>query len=259
MSEKALPEFKKIELEKAAVDEGFPLQLEYDGLWLEFGRLKDNTRIRLSYQEGGYIIAVNHLGVSNDLLTRWSSWPGIVPIGFTGLRVFNTDSLHQIVREVWNLASEISNKSTNDPLSHFESCIKDLPRSTEAERLVVQRIGQNLFRDSLLSYWGGQCAVSGLSETQLLRASHIKPWSECETDSERLDVFNGFLLAVHLDAAFDTFLISFTNEGGILFSNKFNREDREILGIHNNLRLKKISSSHLPYLIWHRQQIEKQI
>lgn len=36
----------------------------------------------------------------------------------------------------------------------------------------------------------------------LLRASHAKPWKD-SSDAEHLDVYNGLLLAVHLDALFD--------------------------------------------------------
>ena len=55
--------------------------------------------------------------------------------------------------------------------------------SSEAERLVVQRIGQNLFREGLLDLWGRalRCAATGLAVPALLRASHIKPWADCET------------------------------------------------------------------------------
>jgi putative restriction endonuclease len=38
------------------------------------------------------------------------------------------------------------------------------------------------------------------------------------------------LLAAHLDAAFDAGLISFTDDGAILFSPQFAMEDREALG-----------------------------
>ena len=69
-----------------------------------------------------------------------------------------------------------------------------------------------------MTYWGGRCAITEVTEPRLLRASHIKPWAKCETDAERLDVYNGLLLAAHLDAAFDAGLISFTDEGAILFS-----------------------------------------
>jgi predicted restriction endonuclease len=54
-------------------------------------------------------------------------------------------------------------------------------------------------------------------DSRLLRASHIKPWADCETDAELLDVYNGLLLAAHLDAAFDSSLISFNEKGQILF------------------------------------------
>lgn len=88
-----------------------------------------------------------------------------------------------------------------------------LPRSTEAERVVVQRVGQNLFRSALLDYWQGRCCVTGLAVPELLRASHIKPWAACESDNERLDVFNGLLLAPHLDALFDGGWVSFADNG----------------------------------------------
>jgi predicted restriction endonuclease len=51
--------------------------------------------------------------------------------------------------------------------------------------------------------------MTGITETALLRASHIVPWAEC-TDEKRLDVHNGVLLSALWDAAFDRGLISFT-------------------------------------------------
>ena len=75
---------------------------------------------------------------------------------------------------------------------------------TEAERLVIQRIGQDVFRDALMAYWGGRCPLTGITEPGLLRASHIVPWADC-TDAQRLDVHNGLLLSALWDAAFDRF------------------------------------------------------
>jgi hypothetical protein len=37
----------------------------------------------------------------------------------------------------------------------FRAKTAGLPRTTEAERLVIKRIGQNVFRDTLMDYWGG--------------------------------------------------------------------------------------------------------
>jgi hypothetical protein len=98
-----------------------------------------------------------------------------------------------------------------------------VPRTTEAERLVVQRVGQDVFRAALMDYWGGRCAVTGCAEPLLLRASHIKPWALCATDAERLDVKNGLLLTAHLDAAFDAGLIDFDDAGQIRFPERFCR------------------------------------
>jgi hypothetical protein len=63
------------------------------------------------------------------------------------------------------------------PLREFEKKTRGLPRTTETERLVVQRVAQDVFRGALRDYWGGRCAITGCAEPLLLRASHIKPWA----------------------------------------------------------------------------------
>jgi putative restriction endonuclease len=103
-------------------------------------------------------------------------------------------------------------------LHTFEKQTATLPRSTEAERVVVQRVGQGIFRAGLLEYWEGRCAITGLAVPALLKASHIKPWADCASDAERLDVFNGLLLAPHLDAAFDCGLITVADDGAVVVS-----------------------------------------
>jgi len=169
-------------------------------------------------------------------------------VGFTAFVVSDTAPLHHLVREIWRLARALP----IGPLRVFEAQTRNLPRTTEAERLVIQRVGQDVFRDALLSYWEGRCAVTGVAEPRLLRASHIKPWAKCETDAERLDVYNGLLLAAHLDAAFDAGLISFADDGAIILSPQFTMEDRAALGIHEHLALRRVAGRHLPNLAWHR-------
>jgi putative restriction endonuclease len=71
------------------------------------------------------------------------------------------------------------------------------------------------------------------------------------TDAERLDAYNGLLLAAHLDAAFDAGLISFADDGAIL-SSQFTMEDRDALGIHDHFALCRVGARHLPNLAWHR-------
>src|SRR5271166_4733324 len=106
---------------------------------------------------------------------------------------------------------------------------RTMPANTEAERLVKQRIGQDIFRASLEDYWGGCCPITGISDRALLRASHTKPWADCETDEERLDVYNGFLLAAHLDAAFDAALMTIDQAGALLWSSKLSEKAKAVL------------------------------
>ena len=62
----------------------------------------------------------------------------------------------------------------------------------------------------------------------------------------------GLLLAAHLDAAFDAFLVSFDDDGRIAISPKLTDIDRNTLGIRSDLRLRKLAPGHLPQLAWHR-------
>ena len=50
----------------------------------------------------------------------------------------------------------------------------------------------------------------------MLIASHIKKWSDCANDAERLDDNNGLLLCAHHDALFDKHLITFDEHTGAL-------------------------------------------
>ena len=119
-------------------------------------------------------------------------------------------------------------------------------RSTEAERLAVQRIGQDIFRQALLEYWSGRCPMTGITDPALLRASHIVPWAECESDSLRLDVHNGLLLSALWDAAFDSGLVSFADDGTVLLGPSLSRDAGVALGLlaGSTLRLYGLTQAH---------------
>jgi len=145
------------------------------------------------------------------------------------------------------LLATISERAPAEPPSPLEDieAATDLPESnTERQTIVDARIGQGQFRRDLLSYWG-RCAVTGITEPLLLRASHIKPWRDSD-NRERLDPYNGLLLAAHLDAAFDSGLISFADSGNAVISEQFLDADK--LGITDSLVLAKVEPKHLPYL-----------
>lgn len=127
--------------------------------------------------------------------------------------------------------------------------------ATERDALVKARLCQGKFREKQLEYWN-ICAVTGCAERDLLRASHIKPWSE-SSPQERLCLYNGLLLSPHLDACFDRGFVSFDDTGRILISSQLGKEDLKALGLHRRLRLResKIDPRHGTYLAYHREHV----
>jgi predicted restriction endonuclease len=152
-------------------------------------------------------------------------------------------------------AFQLSRALPDEPLQVFLQATATLPTTTEAERLVVQRVGQDVFRSGLIDYWEGRCPLSGLAVVELLRASHIKPWADCETDAERLDVFNGLLLAPHLDAAFDRGFMTLDDEGHIIFAHSLDASARAALGLGGPLQAATLTDAHRTYLGWHRERV----
>jgi putative restriction endonuclease len=117
--------------------------------------------------------------------------------------------------------------------------------------MVIQRIGQDVFRDALMDYWGGRCPMTGITEPGLLRASHILPWADC-TDAQRLDVHNGLLLSALWDAAFDRGLISFADDGTVLANPQLGESARTALGLIGAPRLIGLRDAHRINLAQHR-------
>jgi hypothetical protein len=162
-----------------------------------------------------------------------------------------------LLRRAASLSQALPSQAVQDYRAEVDAELAKLPasvRGTEIERQVRQRVGQDRYRDALLTYWGGACAVTGVSVTDALRASHAKPWAECVNDAERLDTFNGFLLVANLDALFDCFLISFDDAGRLLISARLSQNDQQGLGIHSAMKLRRLTSEHQHYLQWHRER-----
>jgi hypothetical protein len=126
---------------------------------------------------------------------------------------------------------------------------------TERDAVIKSRVGQGKFRASLIEMWG-ECSVTGCQVTDVLRASHIKPW-RFSTNAERLNAYNGLLLLPNLDALFDLGLISFKDNGEIIISNRISSTTLESLSIHSEMRIQKVDDRHLAYLKFHRENIFK--
>lgn len=138
-----------------------------------------------------------------------------------------------------------------DDIASDEASTPIKPNETERKGLVTSRVGQGFYRNQILSRWGNKCAVTGLSITTVLIASHIHPWKDA-TNEERLDVGNGILLSPNLDALFDKHLISFEDNGNILISELINESEKDVLGL-TGLSLSMVYDDMTQYLAMHRE------
>lgn len=240
-------------LEKGATDNGFDRALAQDGSWLPFASTLCPLRVWLGARDaGGFVAALSQQNVLHTLGEHGAPVIVPLPIGAVGARtVADLPALHRLLRRAFQLS-----RTLPDELLHsFRKRASGLPTTTEVERLVVQRIGQDIFREGLLNLWEGRCAVTGLAVPELLRASHIRPWADCDTDAERLDVYNGILLAPHLDASFDGGLVTFDDTGLLVVSDALDDAARAVLGLDKSLRMRQIEDGHRAYLAWHREHV----
>jgi len=243
-------------LEKVAVDNGFDQERPRDGMWLAFGSTQAPLRLWLTALGDSMLVAAFSMAhVEASLGEHGVTIQVPMPIGAVAARsVATVADLHHLVRRAFQLSRTLPDELLNS----FNRTVAALPRTTEIERLVVERVGQELFRNGLLEYWQGRCAITGLAIPELLRASHIKPWAACENDAERLDVFNGLLLAPNLDAAFDRGFITLADDGEVIVSEHLSDADRQALGLSVRLHITALSANHRNYLRYHRGRVYKQ-
>ena len=245
MIEAPQPFIVREEREKAAFQNGFRRTLgEHQG-WAAFASTTARGAIHLAAAgiHGPWFLALDHAGIIAELDLPAAAMPGPGKDRY----VFDTlGELYAVLNRVYALGVSLPDA----PLREFEIRVADLPRTTEAERLVVQRIGQDIFRARLMDYWQGRCPLTGITEPGLLRASHIKPWAKCDTDAERLNVHNGLLLSALWDAAFDKGLVTFEDDGSPRFSPALSAEARQAL--HWSVPI-ALTAQHRAQLAWHRQ------
>ncbi len=232
------------ECRKATWQNGYRRPLGQGDGWARFGSTTAKGEIFLAGagEHGPWYLALDHAGSVAELGLRAADIPGPGRARY----IFETlGALYDVLPRVYALGISLP----DGPLETFLDSVKDLPRTTEVERLTVERVGQNIFRTSLLAYWSERCPLTGISDGALLRASHIKSWSKCDSDAERLDVHNGLLLSALWDAAFDRGLVTFEDNGTPRFAPSLSREARGALQCNAPLPL---MPQHRAYLAWHR-------
>ena len=237
-----------------------------NGFVLNIDQTKDPSKIRKDYPKIHFANCsqLNKLGrttgdyfkvcsTSIEELEQWSWFKyqkGLNPCGtckknglpvgrLTGIPNFQVTSALSLKSDIYKLEKRLASETNSN-------------KRTEIETLIKARLGQGRFRRKLLELYPN-CPLTGLDVQSLLIASHIKPWSKCNNE-ERLDPFNGLMLAPNIDALFDSGLITFETDGTIKISPKIDPENQERLGIFPDMKL-KIRPKSKKYFEYHRSHV----
>lgn len=84
--------------------------------------------------------------------------------------------------------------------------LDNLPTGKDKLRVVKTRVYQDFFRSAVFAEYENTCCITGINISELLIASHIKPWSKDEKN--RTNPQNGLCLNALHDKAFDKGLIT---------------------------------------------------
>lgn len=131
------------------------------------------------------------------------------------------------------------------------------PEGADVQRFTKTRKNQSFFREMVLASYDCKCAVSGISEIELLNASHIVPWRM--NSSARTNPRNGICLNALHDRAFDRGFISFDEDLKLIYSPKLSRGVREKMeGLGgNSLTLPSRFRPDPTFLEYHRTTLFK--
>lgn len=236
-------------LDEAANEHGYRISKGEAAGWRFYGSATAPREIALAAVgfEGPFFLSIEHQGVAKDV-----SFPEATPAarGHAAAYAFATrDEFYGAVKEVYRKSISLP----THPLELFRKETETLG-DTEADRNQRVRIGQNIFRESLLDYWNCGCPMTGITNPELLRASHIIPWAKCDSDDERLNVYNGLLLSSLWDAAFDAGLLTFADDGEPIVSKRASEAAKRAL-ISSPAPPLQLHSEHRERLAWHRAYV----
>jgi len=211
----------RVLVRKAALDAGFDLEHPPDGPWARFGISGQPLTAWVRPLAAGFQLALSARRVLDELEARELS-DHDVPVDAAGcFHVASYQSLMATLARARILDATLPTRLYD----HWQARMHGLT-TTERDVLAKQRVGQDLFREGLMAYWRGRCAVTGLAVRELLVASHIVPWSMIPYPdprlndlmyrsvppgfhAHRLDARNGIALNALHDKAFDGGFITF--------------------------------------------------
>ncbi|MFC5525141.1 HNH endonuclease [Rhodanobacter ginsengisoli] len=146
------------------------------------------------------------------------------------------------------MIDQVPNAHVLDDIHRIES--DPLIPETQRLQLAKARVGQGFFRKQVILL-DNACRVTGVTDTRLLIASHIKPWREAN-NAERLSGHNGLLLSPHVDALFDEQFITFEDDGKMHVHPSLSRDVLERWSIDPSKCVERFRPEQTTFLAHHR-------
>ena len=242
-------------LEKVATDNGSrPRTGAHAGL----ARLRQQPDVdaHLAHDQGRIPVSRRHVAVRRPQgpgRSRRGGSPTSSPAAPSARQV-SANLLHSIACCAAHSSSRVPCRTRCSTSSRTRQ--RTCPRTTKAERLVVRRVGQDIFRRGLLEYWDGplrdhrprRARTTAREPHQALgRLRHGRRAPRRSTTA--------LLLAPHLDAAFDSGFITIAEDGTVLLSEVLPSGARVALGLDGLLKIDRLQRAHERYMQWHRSEI----
>ena len=177
-------------------------------------------------------------------------------IGPEAERILKTVSTVSEIGTMENIDAAVGLVEWEEHLMRKISTDEKIPE-TEKEALIIARRGQGRFKENVLCV-ESHCRITKVDRIEHLRASHIKPWRDCDSDHlQRLDGENGFLLTPTIDHLFDRGFISFENSGKLIISPAAHDKSLQRMGIETTrtLNVGRFTDGQKRYLDFHRENV----
>ena len=178
-------------------------------------------------------------------------------MGVAELSIISSDLEKKTILLRGKLCDTIPTSSANeeslasDDISRIEEGFESIKGGEEKEALVKQRLHHIAYRKNLISKYG-DCCLCHIKDEHLLTASHIKPWTGCDSGEEKTDPNNGLLLCPNHDRLFDRGYISFDENGRIMISDALNKDDQIKMNVRPNMTIVMTPEIN-NYMAYHRE------
>jgi putative restriction endonuclease len=160
-----------------------------------------------------------------------------------------------------NLLKKLNNLSYVEHTLYFKDDAPEIISrdSIETRNSYLQQLYKNELKEESVKIYGKPvCMIQKIDYPYrgFYIASHIKPYRDCD-DNEKFDPMNGLLLSLTMDALFDRNLISFSDEGDVIFSKRI--KSQKLKDFLNSFKIdnKILKMDRLKYLKYHRDAMNQ--